>query len=85
MAFPPHSSHKDGRDVDIRPFRHNGEPGATNINDVSYDHALTRGLVLQIRQTFPDVLILFNDSVLVRDGLTKRFAGHDNHLHVRFS
>ncbi|MEP6915367.1 MAG: peptidoglycan-binding protein [Acidobacteriota bacterium] len=84
-AFPPHSAHKDGRDVDVRPFRHNGEPGATNINDPSYDHALTRGLVLQVRQMFADVTILFNDPVLVRDGLTKPFAGHDNHLHLRFS
>jgi peptidoglycan hydrolase-like protein with peptidoglycan-binding domain len=83
-AFPPHSSHKDGRDVDLRPFRHNGEPGATNINDPSYDHALTRELVVLIRDKFPAVKILFNDKVLVRDGLTKPFGGHDNHLHVRF-
>lgn len=84
-SFPPHSSHKDGRDVDVRPFRHNGEPGATNINDASYDHALTRELVLLVRQEFADVAILFNDKLLVRDRLTKPFAGHDNHLHVRFS
>ena len=83
--FPPHSSHKDGRDVDLRPFRHNGEPGATNINDPSYDHALTRELVVLVRQMFPDVGVLFNDALLVTDGLTRPFAGHDNHLHVRFS
>jgi peptidoglycan hydrolase-like protein with peptidoglycan-binding domain len=84
-AFPPHSAHKDGRDVDLRPFRHNGQPGATNINDPSYDHALTRNLVLLIRQTFPQVKVLFNDPLLVGDGVTKPFAGHDNHLHVRFA
>jgi peptidoglycan hydrolase-like protein with peptidoglycan-binding domain len=84
-SFPPHSSHKDGRDVDVRPFRHNGQPGATNINDPSYDHSLTRELVVLARQTFRDLTILFNDKLLVRDGLTKPFAGHDNHLHVRFS
>jgi murein endopeptidase len=84
-AFPPHSSHKDGRDVDLRPFRHNGEPGATNINDPSYDHALTRELVVLARRKFPDVAILFNDRLLVRDALTRAFAGHDNHLHLRFA
>jgi peptidoglycan hydrolase-like protein with peptidoglycan-binding domain len=83
--FPPHSSHKDGRDVDLRPFRHNGEPGATNINDPSYDHALTRELVVLVRQKFPDVGILFNDPLLVTVDLTRPFVGHDNHLHVRFS
>jgi peptidoglycan hydrolase-like protein with peptidoglycan-binding domain len=82
--FPPHSSHKDGRDVDVRPFRHNGAPGATNIHEPSYDHALTRELVLLTRRKFAQVTILFNDPLLVRDGLTKRFAGHDNHLHLRF-
>jgi len=84
-TFPPHSAHKDGRDVDLRPFRHNGAPGATNINEASYDHALTRELVLLIREKFPQVRILFNDPLLIRDELTRRFAGHDNHLHVRFA
>ena len=84
-AFAGHSSHKDGRDVDLRPFRHNGEPGATNIGDPSYDHALTRELVVLIKERFPQTSILFNDPLLVRDRLTKTFAGHDNHLHVRFA
>jgi peptidoglycan hydrolase-like protein with peptidoglycan-binding domain len=84
-SFPPHSAHKDGRDVDMRPFRHHGEPGPTNINEPSYDHALTRELVVLIRQKFVAAMILFNDPLLVADGLTRRFAGHDNHLHVRFT
>jgi len=84
-SFPPHSAHKDGRDVDLRPFRHHGEPGPTNIHEPSYDHALTRELVVLIRQKFAGVAILFNDPLLVADNLTRRFAGHDNHLHVRFA
>ena len=59
--------------------------GATNINDPSYDHALTRELVQLAMRKFPQVTILFNDPLLVRDGLTRRFAGHDNHLHLRFT
>ena len=29
-------------------------------------------------------LIYFNDPVLIREGLTPQFRGHDDHLHVRF-
>ena len=29
-------------------------------------------------------LIYFNDPVLIKEGLTHRFTGHDDHLHVRF-
>ena len=84
-TFSPHSAHKEGREVDLRPFRHNGAAGATNITDPSYDHALTRELVLLTRLKFPQVTILFNDPLLVQDGLTRRFPKHDNHLHVRFA
>jgi peptidoglycan hydrolase-like protein with peptidoglycan-binding domain len=84
-SFPPHASHKDGRDVDVRPFRYGGQPGATNISDPSYDHALTRELVVLVREKFPQVTILFNDPLLVADGLTKKFPQHDNHLHLRFA
>ena len=83
-SFSPHSSHKDGRDVDMRPFRLNGQPGATTIHDPSYDHALTRELVLLIKSKFPQTTILFNDPRLLADGLTTRFPQHDNHLHLRF-
>ena len=38
-----------------------------------------------IRHEFPQVTVLFNDPLLIVDGLTKRFEGHDNHLHVRFA
>ena len=46
---------------------------------------ITRELVVSIGENFPNVTVLFNDKVLVRDGLTKSFTGHDNHLHVRFA
>ena len=82
-AFAPHATHKDGRDVDMRPFRHNGAWGPTQVGAVDYDHALTRELVVMIREKFPGVVILFNDPVLKRDGLTKFSPGHHNHLHVR--
>jgi hypothetical protein len=41
--------------------------------------------VVLTRQKFPQATVLFNDPMLIVDGLTKRFEGHDNHLHVRFA
>ena len=29
-------------------------------------------------------LIYFNDPVLIREGLTTWYAGHDDHLHIRY-
>ena len=29
-------------------------------------------------------LIYFNDPVLIREGLTTWFSGHDDHLHIRY-
>jgi hypothetical protein len=65
-------------------MRHNGELGRTDIGDPSYDHALTRQLVLLIRRLFPDAKIFFNDPILVEAGLTQFMPGHHNHLHLRF-
>lgn len=82
--FPPHRSHVDGRDVDIRPLTSNGVNAPTSVGHPTYSHRRTRDLVLLIRERFPAATVLFNDSRLVNEGLTKRHAGHDNHLHVRF-
>ena len=39
-----------------------------------------------IRATAPGhvKLIYFNDPVLIKEGLTRRFVGHDDHVHVRY-
>ena len=83
--FPPHKSHKDGRDVDVRPLTNNGLNEPTNINATNYSHARTRELILLIREKFTLELIFFNDPLTIKEGLTKHAAGHDNHLHLRFS
>lgn len=83
--FPPHSAHRRGREVDIRPMRKDKLLAATNIADSSYDSAKTKALVTLIRKLYPGVRILFNDPKLVSAGLTTAFRGHDNHLHVGFS
>src|SRR4030095_1530417 len=83
--FPPHASHKDGRDADLRPLTKNGVNQPTNIFDSNYSRERTTELVKVIRQVFTGVTIFFNDPQLISSGMTKHAAGHDNHLHVRFA
>src|SRR5258705_13334597 len=83
--FPPHKSHKDGCDVDIRPLTNNGLNEPTNINATNYSHARTRELALLIKEKFDPEVIFFNDPLTIKEGLTRHAADHHNHLHVRFS
>jgi hypothetical protein len=50
----------------------------------SYDRAATRALIDDLRATGHVKLIYFNDPVLRSEGRTSWYAGHDDHLHVRF-
>lgn len=82
--FKPHKSHRTGVDVDIRPVRKDGRNLPVTIHQAQYDRDETRKLIQVIRQNAKVKLILFNDPVLVKEGLCQRYAGHDNHLHCRF-
>jgi peptidoglycan hydrolase-like protein with peptidoglycan-binding domain len=82
--FPPHASHQNGRDADIRPLTNNGRNEPTNIDAANFSHALTTELIVLIREKFNPEAIFFNDPLTLAAGLTKRAAGHGNHLHVRF-
>ncbi len=82
--FPPHTSHQNGRDVDVRPIRKDNQMAAVTINQPAYDAKRTEEFVKLVRSKFPDAKILFNDSNLIRKGWTKKATGHDNHLHIRF-
>jgi peptidoglycan hydrolase-like protein with peptidoglycan-binding domain len=86
--IPGHATHEHGLDVDVRPIRDARDQcrAGTNYRLASYDRTATRRLILAIRATAPGhvKLIYFNDPVLVREGLVTAFAGHDDHLHVRY-
>ena len=58
----------------------------TNWHSASYDRAATRELINAIRAAAPGhvKLIYFNDPVLIKEGLTTEFKGHDDHLHIRY-
>ncbi len=77
-----HKSHLRGTDVDLRPPSSSGGPATWR--SAGYDRAATRRLIQEIRRENPNARILFNDPVLIREGLTRPAAGHDNHLHVSF-
>ena len=82
--FPPHASHQNGRDVDVRPIRKDDKMAAVTIGEAAYDAKRTDDFVKLVRTKFPGATILFNDPKLISKGWTKRMKGHDNHLHVRF-
>jgi murein endopeptidase len=83
-----HETHRRGLDVDVRPMRKAKDQcrRGGNYRASTYDRAATRALVKAIRATAPGHvrLIYFNDPVLIKEGLTRRFVGHDDHLHVRY-
>jgi hypothetical protein len=80
--FVGHKLHRVGIDVDIRPPTASG--GAATWRDPGYDRRATRDLIAIIKKENPDARIVFNDPVLIREGLTHAAGGHDNHLHVSF-
>ena len=76
----PHHSHRDGKEIDIRPVRTDRKSAPTNIHDPTYDRQATSVLVALLL-AHPNVhTILFNDSAIKG---VKHWAGHDNHLHVK--
>ena len=86
--IPLHQTHEVGLDVDVRPIRKadNQCTWGTNWRFTTYDRTATRALIKTIRAAAPGhvKLIYFNDPVLIREGLTTHFAGHDDHLHIRY-
>ena len=86
--LPGHESHEQGLDVDVRPMRDakNQCTYGTSYTRTAYNRTATRALIKAIRATARGhvKLIYFNDPVLIGEGLTKRYPGHDNHIHIRY-
>ena len=84
---PEHDTHEVGLDADLRPMKKANDQcsGGTRWTLSAYDRAATRALAKAIRAATPGHVkeILFNDPVLIGEGLTVYRAGHDDHLHVR--
>lgn len=81
--MPPHKSHRLGIDVDVRPVRTDGQNSPVEITDSHYDRAKTTELITLWWENAPVQMILFNDNTVINAGLSRFFAGHHNHFHVR--
>ena len=77
--MPPHKTHRNGRNADIRPVRSDGKMLPVTIGDPHYSRDRTRTLVALLVAERNVKSILFNDAAIA--GVT-RWDGHDNHLHV---
>jgi peptidoglycan hydrolase-like protein with peptidoglycan-binding domain len=87
--IPGHDTHERGMDVDIRPLRKANDQcsvAGTTWRSTAYDRAATRQMILRFRSYAGGhvKVIYFNDPVLIGEGLTTWFSGHDDHIHVRF-
>ena len=82
----PHGSHRKGIDADIRPFRKDGKLAPLNAvaDPQNFDRDKTREFIKLVKKLYPNTVILFNDKQLINEGLTKKWKGHDNHLHIHF-
>ena len=86
--IPGHATHERGLDIDIRLLRKANDQctWGTRWSYSTYDRAATRVMIQEFRALTPGhiKLIYFNDPVLIREGLTTWYSGHDDHIHVRF-
>ncbi len=84
--IPGHLTHEVGLDADLRPMRKANDQCShpTRWTLTTYDRAATRSLIQAIRAATPGHVkfILFNDPVLIAEGLTTFHSAHDDHLHV---
>lgn len=78
-AMPPHRSHTNGRNIDLRPMRKDGKKLPVTFTDPAYSRQRTQALVDALRATGKIVSILFNDPEVTG---VRPFQGHHNHLHV---
>lgn len=86
--IPGHVSHERGLDVDVRMMRKANDQCSWGSRwfYTTYDRAATRAMIKKFRALAPGHIkvIYFNDPVLIREGLTTWYSGHDDHIHVRF-
>jgi murein endopeptidase len=77
--FSPHSSHRSGRDVDIRLFRKDGRQGPVTRFDEQYDQVATAKLISMFFESGLIQVVYFNDPMIPR---VKPQRHHDDHFHV---
>lgn len=77
---PHHATHEKGTDADMRPIRADGKYIPVTYTDPNYSRNLTRDFLKLIKGKVKGVY--FNDPVLIKEGLCRYSAGHNDHLHI---
>jgi hypothetical protein len=77
-----HAGHQTGLELDLRLPRTDGRAGQVTHADALYDRDAMRAMLRALRANGA-VTVLFNDSVLIGEGLCTQWAKHDDHVHVR--
>ena len=78
---PDHAGHEAGNACDVSIPRKGGDFGGIHWRNNQYDRDSTRILLKALRAQPLVTRIFFNDPQLIREGLCKSAAGHDNHIH----
>jgi hypothetical protein len=83
---PDHQTHQTGMCCDVRVARTDGTaPGNTTFRDRTYDRGAMRAMLSALRAQPLVRHIVFNDPVLIREGLCTALAGHDDHVHAEIT
>ena len=77
--FKPHSSHKDGLQVDVRPLRIDGNRVPVKYFSTGYDREATRRLIALFSGHPLVTAVFFNDRTIPG---VRGLASHDDHFHV---
>jgi murein endopeptidase len=80
--FKPHSSHKDGLQVDVRPLRIDGNHVPVKYFSSGYDREATSRLIALFQDHPLVAMIFFNDKSIPG---VKELSHHDDHFHVQIT
>ncbi len=78
---PMHLGHEAGMASDIRLPRTDGGVGGITVHSGNYDRAAMRAMLQAFRSQELARLVFLNDQTLIKGGLCRHAAGHDNHAH----
>jgi len=79
--MPPHASHRNGVDVDIRLLRKDGAKLPVTIHDAQYSHPRNKRVVELLWTDSNLSFILFNDTKI--SGV-QYYVNHHHHMHAHF-
>jgi len=79
-----HRTHQTGLSCDIRLPRKDGQSGGIVYTDSQFDRDAMRAMLKAIKNQSKYAIkpILFNDQILIDEGLCIRASGHDDHAHI---